>query len=119
MRASVIASTILSLAVSTACLCGGRGNAAELIEITPGKLRRGRSAREGSRCHLWGLGAAQSASRGRDRAAVVDRKANMTVRGVAGMVIDFTRRFHESDQLSCFYPGAGRYLFEDPPGRYL
>lgn len=43
---------------------------------------------------------------------VVGRQANMTVRGVAGMLIDFTRRHHGSDQLSCFYPGAGRYLFE-------
>ncbi len=41
------------------------------------------------------------------------RKANMTVRGVAGMLIDFTRRYHGSDQLSCFYPAAGRYLFEN------
>ena len=40
------------------------------------------------------------------------RKANMTVRGVGGMVIDFTRRNRNSDQLSCFYPGAGRFLFE-------
>ncbi len=43
---------------------------------------------------------------------VPGRKANMTVRGVAGMLIDFTLRHHGSDQLSCFYPGAGRYLFE-------
>ena len=41
------------------------------------------------------------------------RKANMTVRGVSGMIIDFTRRHHPSDQLSCFYPAAGRYLFEE------
>ncbi len=41
------------------------------------------------------------------------RKANMTVRGVSGMIIDFTRRYDESDQLSCFYPAAGKYLFED------
>ena len=41
------------------------------------------------------------------------RKANMTVRGVSGMLIDFTRRYFESDQLSCFYPASGRYLFED------
>ncbi|MEZ6136432.1 MAG: CehA/McbA family metallohydrolase [Pirellulaceae bacterium] len=44
---------------------------------------------------------------------VKDRKANMTVRGVSGMLIDLTRRYFESDQLSCFYPAAGRYLFED------
>ncbi len=41
------------------------------------------------------------------------RKANMTVRGVGGMLIDYTTRFHSSDQLSCFYPTAGRYLFEN------
>lgn len=46
--------------------------------------------------------------------AAVDRKANMTVRGVAGMLIDFTQRHQGSDQLSCFYPTAGRYLFEQP-----
>lgn len=40
------------------------------------------------------------------------RNANMTVRGVAGTVIDFTRRHHGSDQLSCFYPAGGRYLFD-------
>lgn len=45
---------------------------------------------------------------------VPGRKANMTVRGVSGMLIDFTRRNAESDQLSCFYPASGRYLFEDP-----
>ncbi len=42
------------------------------------------------------------------------RNANMTVRGVGGMLIDLTRRSSNSDQLSCFYPTAGRYLFEDP-----
>ena len=41
------------------------------------------------------------------------RKANMTVRGVGGMLIDYSTRFHSSDQLSCFYPTAGRYLFEN------
>ncbi|MEM7479489.1 MAG: hypothetical protein AAF483_31270, partial [Planctomycetota bacterium] len=40
------------------------------------------------------------------------RKANMTVRGVGGMLIDFTTRFSGSDQLSCFYPAGGRYIFE-------
>lgn len=41
------------------------------------------------------------------------RNANMTVRGVGGMLIDFTRRVSGSDQLSCFYPGGGRYIFDD------
>lgn len=40
------------------------------------------------------------------------RNANMTVRGVAGMVIDFTRRTQPNDQLGCFYPAGGRYLFD-------
>lgn len=43
---------------------------------------------------------------------VAGRNANMTVRGVAGMVIDMTRRSYPNDQLSCFYPGGGRYLFD-------
>lgn len=42
----------------------------------------------------------------------VGRKANMTVRGVGGTLIDLTRRSFESDQLSCFYPAGNRYLFE-------
>jgi hypothetical protein len=45
--------------------------------------------------------------------ALPDRKANMTVRGVSSMLIDLTRRYYESDQLGCFYPASGRYLFED------
>lgn len=42
----------------------------------------------------------------------VGRKANMTVRGVGGTVIDLTTRSNGSDQLSCFYPAGGRFLFE-------
>ena len=42
---------------------------------------------------------------------VPTRNANMTVRNVAGCLIDFTDRTHESDQLSCFYPHARRYPF--------
>ena len=34
------------------------------------------------------------------------RHANLTVREVGGALIDLTRRDHESDQLSAFYPGA-------------
>ncbi len=34
------------------------------------------------------------------------RHANMTVRDVGGCLIDLTRRDHQSDQLSAFYPGA-------------
>lgn len=41
------------------------------------------------------------------------RNANMTTRGVSGMIIDYTRRNAPSDQLSCFYPAAGRYVFEE------
>ncbi len=43
---------------------------------------------------------------------VPGRNANMTVRGVAGMVIDLTRRQGGSDQLSCFYLGAGKFSFD-------
>ncbi len=41
------------------------------------------------------------------------RDANMTVRGAGAGVIDLTRLDVQSDQLSCFYPGAGRYQFFD------
>jgi hypothetical protein len=44
------------------------------------------------------------------------RHANMGVRGISGMLIDLTARSSQSDQLSCFYPGGGRYNFEDPSG---
>src|SRR5262245_46802607 len=37
------------------------------------------------------------------------RNANMTVKGVGGMLIDLTERQAQNDQLSCYYPGAGRY----------
>ena len=43
---------------------------------------------------------------------VTGRNANMTVRGVSGMVIDMTRRNYANDQLGCFYPAGGRYLFD-------
>jgi hypothetical protein len=36
------------------------------------------------------------------------RHANLTVKNVAGSLIDFTFRKHSNDQLSAFYPGAGR-----------
>jgi len=42
------------------------------------------------------------------------RNANMTVRNVAGAMIDLTFRYRPSDQLSCFYPGAATI-----PIRYL
>ena len=41
------------------------------------------------------------------------RDANMTVRGVGACLIDLTRTEELSDQLSCYYPGAGRYQFHD------
>lgn len=41
------------------------------------------------------------------------RDANMTVRGVGACLIDMTRRTQMSDQLSAFYPIAGRYSFTD------
>ena len=39
------------------------------------------------------------------------RNANMTVRGVGGCLIDLTESKAHNDQLSCYYPGAGRYQF--------
>ncbi len=39
---------------------------------------------------------------------VAGRNANMTVHNVGGCVIDLTRRDRQSDQLSCYYPGAGK-----------
>jgi hypothetical protein len=45
---------------------------------------------------------------------LVTRNANMTVRSVGGCVIDLTRIKFPNDQLSCFYPTAGSYRFEDP-----
>ena len=41
------------------------------------------------------------------------RHANMTVRGVGACLIDLTRTDIESDQLSCYYPAAGRFRFFD------
>ena len=41
------------------------------------------------------------------------RDANMTVRGVGACIIDLTQVDAPSDQLSCFYPGAGRFQFYD------
>ena len=45
---------------------------------------------------------------------VQTRNANMTVRNVAGAVIDLTFRHRSNDQLSCFYPGAA-----EQPIRFL
>ncbi|QDU55109.1 CehA/McbA family metallohydrolase [Aeoliella mucimassa] len=42
------------------------------------------------------------------------RNANLTIRGVAGTVIDFTERGDQNDQLSCFYPHAGSYDITGP-----
>lgn len=41
------------------------------------------------------------------------RDANMTVRGVGACLIDLTRADIQSDQLSCYYPTAGRFRFFD------
>lgn len=43
------------------------------------------------------------------------RNANMTVRDVGGCLIDLTSVAAPNDQLSAFYPGAGRYSFSEPP----
>lgn len=41
------------------------------------------------------------------------RNANMTVRDVAGCLIDYTTRSAPSDQLSCYYPGQREYPFRE------
>ncbi len=59
--------------------------------------------------------------RGIVAAAVRGRHASMTVRSVAGCLIDLAVRHHESDQLGAFYPGRRRYPFRKlqvlPDGR--
>ena len=40
-----------------------------------------------------------------------NRHANMTVRSIAGGLIDFATTDFESDQLSCFFPGRRRFPF--------
>ena len=42
-----------------------------------------------------------------------ERNANMTVRGIAGCLIDFVTRDYESDQLSAFFPGRREYRIRD------
>ncbi len=37
------------------------------------------------------------------------RNANMTVKSVGGCLIDLTDRTHQSDQLSCYFPGRREY----------
>ena len=39
------------------------------------------------------------------------RRANMTVGSVGGCLVDFAAAGHESDQLSCFYPGRRKFPF--------
>ena len=45
---------------------------------------------------------------------VASRNANMTVRGVGGMLIDLTERARQNDQLSSFYAGGGNVSFSPP-----
>lgn len=42
---------------------------------------------------------------------LASRNANMTVRTIAGALIDLTQREQQSDQLSAFYPGQRQYPF--------
>ena len=44
---------------------------------------------------------------------VATRNANMTVRSVAGCLIDLTTSEYQSDQLSCLYPGASQYTYTE------
>ncbi len=41
------------------------------------------------------------------------RNANMTVKTVAGALIDLTSREHQSDQLSAFYPGQREFVYRE------
>lgn len=41
-----------------------------------------------------------------------ERNANMTVRGVAGCLIDLTSRDEPNDQLSAYFPAGGYFVFE-------
>jgi len=41
------------------------------------------------------------------------RHANLTVRSVGGGVIDLTLKSRPNDQLSCYFPTAGKFKFED------
>lgn len=43
---------------------------------------------------------------------IAGRNANMTVQNVRGAVIDLTLRDRPNDQLSAYYPGAGRFPLE-------
>lgn len=45
--------------------------------------------------------------------AISGRNANMTVRHVAGSIIDMTFRYRPNDQLSCYYPAAAEYPLRD------
>ena len=42
------------------------------------------------------------------------RNANLTVKQIAGSLIDFTERAAQSDQLGCYYPHAGSYEITGP-----
>ena len=44
---------------------------------------------------------------------IATRNANMTVKSVAGALIDLTPREPQSDQLSAFYPGQREYVFRE------
>ncbi len=48
---------------------------------------------------------------------LASRNANMTVRGVGGCLIDLTEAKAQNDQLSCYYPGAGRFQFAGQDGK--
>jgi len=48
---------------------------------------------------------------------LASRNANMTVRGVGGCLIDLTETSSPNDQLSCYYPGAGRFQFAGEDGK--
>ena len=102
------------LALGWCCLQAAQGNAAELVRITAENYSSVVPSGKEVDAILGDWVLRNERITAVIAQPVVGRKANMTVRGVSGMLIDLTRRHFESDQLSCFYPAAGRYLFEDP-----
>lgn len=103
-----------ALAILVGCIGMQSGFAVEAIRIT--KANYAAVAPQGKEVDAivgdWVL-------RNRSIVAVIaqttpGRKANMTVRGVAGTLIDFTSTTRGSDQLSCFYPAGSSFLFEEP-----
>ncbi|RMF37196.1 MAG: carboxypeptidase regulatory-like domain-containing protein, partial [Planctomycetota bacterium] len=113
MHCHLLRRTIPLLGLLLVCHCVSRSWAVDLVRLTPANYDR--FAPEGKEVDaIYGDWVLRN-----DRivaviaAPVAGRNANMTVRGVGGMLIDMTTWDAPSDQLSCFYPAGGRYLFTD------